>query len=183
MRSFAVSVVFVAVGLALALVPGCSSSPTPFDQDGGGDGAAKDGAGDGAKDVAAPDSGPGDGGMWDGYYAYGRSGNRVLLYKADAARDLCFTVRLTTGTNLSALTLPMGWNVEASGVFRAAAACNPQYMGAADFLPTLSLSGTVAWTGGGLPAIVTQLDVTLNFAPSMWAPSSEMMQTTNLAVK
>lgn len=169
--------------LGLVGVAGCSSNTPPFDSDAGDAGSADGAADTGSKDVAAPDTGPGDGGTWDGYYAYGRSGNRIFLYKADAQRDLCFTLRLIAGPNQSALVLPAGWNVDASGVFHASAACNPQYMGAAEFLPTLSSSGTVDWSGSGIPTTITQLDVTLNFAPSLWAPSSEMLQTTNLAVK
>lgn len=169
--------------LALAGALGCNAGAPALGADGG-DGGGADGAADaGPKDVAAPDTGPGDGGTWDGYYAYGRSGNRILLYKADAQADLCFALRLIAGPNQSALTLPAGWNVEASGVFRASAACNPQYVGAAEFLPTLSSSGTVDFTGAGIPATIAQLDVTLNFAPSTWAPSSDRLQTTNLAVK
>lgn len=149
-----------------------------------GDAGGKDAAADsGAKDTGPSDTGAGDGGVWNGYYAYGRSGNRILIYKADAQRDLCFTIRLITGPNLSALTLPSNWNVEASGVFRAAAACNPQYMGTADYLPTLSSSGTISWQGASIPVVIDQLDVTLSFAPSMWAPSDEMLKATNLPVK
>lgn len=171
------------ITLLFAALCACSSSATP-DTDAGDAGGAGDAIADASnKDAQPADSGPTDGGTWDGYYAYGRSGSRIFVYKADAQRDLCFAIRLIAAPNLSALALPTGWNVEASGVFRAAAACNPQYMGTADFQPTLSASGSISWQGAGIPLVIDKLDVTLNFAPSMWAPSSETLQGTNLAVK
>ena len=141
---------------------------------GGDTGVKPDGAGDAS-----------DAGKLDGYYAFGQGGatNRLIVFYADATADLCFMVRLTQRMNMSALTLPSNWDVENAGIFHAAAACTIFYTGQAEFLQALSMSGSMSWMGVALPKTIDTVDVTLNFAPSMWAPSTNDIKTTNLAVK
>lgn len=138
---------------------------------------AKDGGA--ASDVY--DAGP----PLDGYFAYGKGGatNRIFLFYADMNANLCFAVRLTQRANMSALTLPMGWDVESAGVFRDSRACNIYYAGTADFLPALSMSGSISWMGQAAPKTIDSVMITLNFMPTMWAPSSQDLNTTTLAVK
>lgn len=126
----------------------------------------------------------GDAGKLDGYYAWGHPGapNRLFIYYADAQNDLCFAMRLETpGPNMSAVTLPMGWDIKSTLVFQAAAACTPYYSGSAQTMQNLSSSGSITFSGTNVPMTIFDMDVTLNFMPS-WAPGSQQLKTQNLQV-
>lgn len=176
-----------AVAVTLLLLAGCSSGPVAPDDAGGDAGAPKDAGSDGAtppKDAGA-DAG-GDAGKLDGYYAWGHSGapNRLFIYYADAQNDLCFALHLESGTNTSALTLPMGWDLKqiGTGVFQSAQACTPYYSGNAQYQQYLSATGSVGFSGANVPSTIFTLDASLSFIPG-WPPSSQDLKTTNLAVQ
>ncbi len=177
-----------ALGLCVLFLMGCSSNKI-IDTDGGDDSGVKPDTGvDAAKDSGGGMDAGSDAAKLDGYYAWGHPGalNRLYIYWADAQNDVCLRLYFTSpGTNLTAVTVPNGWNLETigTGAVHSAQACNPYYMGAAENLQNLSSSGMVNWSGTNVPGTVWTLDVTLNFAPSTWAPSSQQMLATNLNVQ
>jgi hypothetical protein len=176
------------LGLALLSLAflGCSSDKSGDDDSGTGtDSGVKPEAGvDAGKDAGIMDAGS-DAAKLDGYYAWGHAGapNRLFIYFADAQNDVCYRLHLENGTNMTAVTIPNGWNLLdiGTGAVHSAQACSPYYSGNAEILQNLSSSGTLNWSGTVPPTVYT-VDVTLNFAPSTWAASSQQLMTMNLPV-
>lgn len=119
------------------------------------------------------------------YTAYKLIGglDRVVIFKADAVRNVCFELRLIApGSTSGGLTLPSMWSFDSAKVTHDATACAKQYMGAAQTWPVASQSGTVAWTGY-LPNTL-DVSVTLVFSGQPgWAPSSELLSATNVTAQ
>lgn len=165
---------------------GCGSDKTADDGGATTDTGVKADAGvDAGKDAGIADAGA-DAAKLDGYYAWGRPGapNRLFIYYADAQNDICFRLHLESGTNMTAVTVPMGWDLLdiGTGAVKSAKACTPYYNGSDEIVQNLSSSGTLNWSGTNVPGTIWTVDVTLNFAPSMWAPSSQDLKIDNLNV-
>ncbi len=145
----------------------------------GSDGAvADDGASADASDGSVADAGAGV------YTAYKSSGgyDRVVIFKADTVRDVCFEVRLIApGSGSGGLTLPSQWNFDSAKVTHDAKACVQLYGGNAQSWPVASQSGTISWAGY-MPSTL-DIDVTLNFSGQpAWAPSSELLKQATIPV-
>lgn len=179
------------------LLAGCGSTGA-VDDGGVPDGSAKDGAGgadasvdapgDALGDAPASDSG-GDGGVDAGpgtYAAYGLAGGLDRVRIAKTVGGTCFMLGLVwPGNNPGGLTLPAQWGFEYARAVQPAAACNPAYLGPiSGMFDATSRSGSVSWSGMGIPSTIQSVNVTLNFAGApVWCPASEVLTTSNLPVQ
>ena len=160
--------------------PGLDSSKVDASTDGGGtDASVVDGAGVDASDASTTtDAGAGT------YTAYALIGgyDRVVIFKADPQRNLCFELRLVAPPQSSGgLTLPSMWGFESAKVTHDSAACVKQYMGAGQTWPVASQSGVVSWVGY-LPKTL-DIDVTLVFSGQPnWAPAAESLKAAAIVV-
>ncbi len=120
------------------------------------------------------------------YAAYGIVGglNRLRVAKTLASGATCFAIDLVQGgTQNSGLTLPSDWGFEMALALQPGAACNPAYAGPiGQSHQASSQSGTISWTGTGIPTSV-DVHAMLVFAnaPS-WCPPSESLIATSVAV-
>lgn len=140
---------------------------------------ASDSPGTDAGDAGA-DAGPGT------YAAYGLPGGLDLLRIAKTAGNTCFALGLVwPGNNPGGLTLPSGWGLDYARAVQPAAACNPAYLGPiSGMFAATGQSGTVSWSGMGIPQTVQSVNVTLSFAGApVWCPASELLSATNLPVQ
>lgn len=120
------------------------------------------------------------------YFAWGILGgyDRIVVYKKDTVRDLCFAVRIVMPSAASGgIKLPGGWGFEAAGVSQGAAACGT---GPVSPVSTQSQTGIIAFTTtpqNPYPSTL-DIDVILTFAggsPS-WVPPSEKLSAMGLPV-
>ncbi len=134
---------------------------------------------DTGSDGPKPDAGPG---TYTAYYIPGGY-DRVVVFKADPMRKLCFEVRLRYPDNVtSGLTLPSMWGLESAGIYDDDQACVKFYLGGATFVAATTQTGTIAMQG--MPPTKLDIDVTMTWqgAP-MWVPPSEKLATMALAVQ
>ena len=120
------------------------------------------------------------------YFAYALLGgtDRILVYKKDVARDLCFTIRIMEPSQASGgLSLPPPWGLELAGVSHGAAACGP---GPMNLAPAQSQTGSIAFTPTSQSQYPTTLDVdvTLTFAAGSppWVPATEKLGAVGVPV-
>jgi hypothetical protein len=172
--------------LVLLLVAGCSgSSGAPFgggeDSGAGGDGGR--GADGGSDSGVGPDGRDTGQGTYSAHPIIGGL-DRIVIFKADGARDVCFVIELVETAGLpSGLTLPQGWGLERAGAYHDAAACVRDYLGGAQLLAATAARGRVDWQGVGTPSAI-DVAATLTFDnPPSWAPSSEPLAATALPVQ
>ncbi len=108
--------------------------------------------------------------------------DRVVIFKSDPLRNVCFELRLINPPHgTGGLTLPAMWGFESAKVTHDSAACATQYMGTADTWPAASQTGVVSWAGY-IPKTL-DIDVTLTFSGQPnWAPSKELLKATAVVV-
>lgn len=182
---------------------GCgSTAPGDPPSDAGGDGttgkdATSDGAADAAKDVAI-DS-PGDASVVDGagdattvdagpgtYAAYAMIGGLDRVRIAKTVGSTCFYIQLVSpSSQTGGLALPNKWGFELARAVQPAAACNPAYLGPiSNSFDASSQSGTIVFTGNGIPQTIQSVSATLVFANNpVWCPASEGFSATNVTVQ
>lgn len=142
---------------------------------------ATDSASDaGAGGDASLDAGPGT------YAAYGLIGGLDRVRVAKIVGGTCFYVQLVSPSSINGgLTLPNNWGFESARAVQPAAACNPAYLGPiSNTFDATGQSGTIAFSGNGIPATIQSVTATLTFANNpLWCPPSEAFSATNITVQ
>lgn len=152
-------------------------------------------------DAVAPDAGPDaridaasgadaapDGDATVTYQATGIAGglDRILITRADPARDLCAGLRLVwpdSGDTFD-IALPPDWGVELTYLYEGAATCHDDVILPTGAVPASSGSGAITWdsSDGSHPALLS-IDVTLMFFSALpWVPDSVDFVATDLSV-
>jgi hypothetical protein len=157
--------------VSLAALGACGESSTPA-RDGGTGG---DATGDATVDAAG-----------DPYIARGMPGglDRVRIWKTNDTT--CVALQLVTPSSGGVgLSLPTDWGVDLAFAAQPIAACDPLYLGTVtNMFDATGQLGTVAFTGGPIPTVITNLDVTLSFVPGnpSWCPPSAQLLAVDLPV-
>lgn len=153
--------------------------------DGASDSSTTDSTTDSPNDSMMGTDAPSDAGAGL-YAAYGIIGGLDRLRIAKTVGNTCFYIQLVSPSqNTGGLTLPQSWGFESARALQPAAACNPKYAGPiTNMFDATSQSGTIAFSGMGIPTTVTSVMATLVFANNpMWCPASEPFSATNIMVQ
>ena len=192
MRNVLILFALVGCGCGGTTVPDAVAVDASTDGVTGGDGAV-DASADAPKDAvtdSTSDAGAGGDAAFDAgsgtYAAYGLIGGLDRVRVAKIVGGTCFYIQLVTpGSVKGGLTLPNNRGFEFARAVQPAAACNPAYLGpVTNTFDATSQSGTIAFSGNGIPQTIQSVTATITFASNpIWCPPSEAFSATNIPVQ